>query len=319
MFSCFFVLSGFVMYLNYADKIKIQQISFKKFILLRAFRLYPVYFLSLTLYFLLLGYSNFSSLFKYWVINIAMLQSWFGNMSIAFSPINPPSWSVSDEMFFYLAFFIIVSKLPTRKLFPWFIFYASLWIWLIFILKGSHYISFKWLWYINPLYRICDFFAGYFMGYLFVYTKNHTSKQYSIAKINIFTVSILEIFLLILLFGSQFIFPLDQYWWITIITQLISSLVIYVFAFNRGVFAKILSTKKMVLLGEASYSLYLIHALVLFVIMPYFIKHLIGTELSLIYKSIIILIQLTLPVASSILLYKFYEAPIYKFLKNKIN
>lgn len=105
----FFVLSGFVMYLNYADKIKIQHISFKKFMLFRIYRLYSVYFLSITLYLILmldLNYDSYSfgHLKKLYLVNILMLQSWFGSMAVAFSPINSPSWSVSDEIFFYLRF-----------------------------------------------------------------------------------------------------------------------------------------------------------------------------------------------------------------------
>lgn len=316
----FFVLSGFVMYLNYADKIKIQQISFKKFMLLRLFRLYPVYFLSLTLYLLLrilLHLDEFFKFFKFWIINVAMIQSWFLDMNIAFSPINLPSWSVSDEIFFYLAFFIIVSKLSCKKILYWFIFYSCLWILLIFILKGNNRIPFMWLWYVNPLYRVCDFFAGYFVGYLFVYKKNY-KKYFSFLQLNIFTLSMLEISLLIILFGSQFAFPLDLYWWFAIITQLISAFVIYVFAFNRGIFAKFLSATKMILLGEASYSLYLIHFVFLFVIVPYLSRRLFVFPLSLTSKLIIVTSELTLPVFFSILLYKFYEAPLYKFLKNKM-
>ena len=188
---------------------------------------------------------------------------------------------------------------------------------MIFILKENHHISFKWLWYVNPFYRICDFFAGYFVGYLFVYTKNH-KKHSRFLKLNIFTVSIIEALLLSILFGSQFILPLDLYWWVTIITQLISALVIYVFALSYGGLAKFLSTNKLVILGEASYSLYLIHFLVLFLIIPHLSKYLFGDSLSLRSKLIIIATQLTLPVILSLLLYKFYEAPLYKILKNKL-
>ena len=46
----FFVLSGFVMYLNYAKKINSKSINFTRFYLLRWIRLYPVYFLSITAY-----------------------------------------------------------------------------------------------------------------------------------------------------------------------------------------------------------------------------------------------------------------------------
>lgn len=101
----FFVLSGFVMCLNYEDKIKSSQISFSKFILLRLSRLYPVYLLTNALCVVFfLKWAKLSVLVKYFIANSLMVQSWAGNVELAFNQVNAPCWSVSDEMFFYIVF-----------------------------------------------------------------------------------------------------------------------------------------------------------------------------------------------------------------------
>lgn len=95
-----------------------------------------------------------------------------------------------------------------------------IWIVVILMLKNQQAISFKWLWYINPLYRLCDFFVDYFIGRLYL----HSHKPLS----NVWLRIALELVGLIMLFGSQYIIPLDVYWWSTLITSLVAALVIYI-------------------------------------------------------------------------------------------
>ena len=49
MVELFFALSGFGMYIGYADKIKNKDITFKEYMLKRLAKLYPLYFLGLIL------------------------------------------------------------------------------------------------------------------------------------------------------------------------------------------------------------------------------------------------------------------------------
>lgn len=101
----FFTLSGFVLAINYADKLNNWK-DIKVYIAKRLFRIYPIYFVSilLTLYFEILNHqpSNFFKVF----INIILVQSWLTN---SFEPIiNHPSWSLSVEFFLYLIFPLLI-------------------------------------------------------------------------------------------------------------------------------------------------------------------------------------------------------------------
>lgn len=300
----FFTLSGFVMYLNYIDKIEKRRIDFKTFFLLRVIRLYPVYLMAITGYLLFnFHFTHSYRLFSYYFANVFMIQSWVGDMAYAFSLIDAPSWSVSNEMFFYVVFFFVAYTLPVKKAFKVFIAYLIINIFIICYLETRpDLISFKWVWYINPLFRVCDFLVGYFVGYLFL--------RFQYARIFIWSRwhTLSGILALLILFGSQFILPMSVYWYSIFLTSLVSAYVILNLAFNKGVLSKILSTRLMVVLGDSSYTLYLIHYFFIFALLP------------IIFKNHIVLTcaMLFLPVITSVLIYKFFEIKIYHYFKNKL-
>ncbi len=101
----FFTLSGFVLAINYVDKLNNWK-DIEKYIAKRLFRIYPIYFISVffTLYFEVLNHqsSNFYKIF----INVILVQSW---LTSSFDPIiNHPSWSLSIEFFLYLIFPLLI-------------------------------------------------------------------------------------------------------------------------------------------------------------------------------------------------------------------
>lgn len=305
----FFVLSGFVMYINYAQKIVDKQINFVKYFKLRLIRLYPVYFLSILLYLVFsLRYANISNYYKPFLVNVFMLQSWIGDMGYAFSPLNAPSCSVSDEMFFYLAFYIVLKFGKSAKPAIFLMLsYCIIWYVMIYYLRnGLSLLSFKWLYYINPLYRISDFFIGGIVGYIYI-------KKLQFLKITRnYLVLFFQLLVLISVYASQYILPLDKFWFSSVLVALMCGLCIMGLSLNsNNLFTKILSNKLMVLLGESSYSLYLFHFLVLFMILaPFMSSHVSSLNF--------IILQLTIPIVFSILVYKLYEQPIYIFLKSKV-
>jgi len=303
----FFTLSGFVMYLNYYHKIATRQISFKRFFLLRLVRLYPVYFLSITVYLLFLLHSmHFSQLRTFYVANLLMVQSWMGKMIYAFSPINAPSWSVSNEMFFYVAFFFIAYTLTMKKLFRYFIAYLVISILCIFYLKTKpNLISFKWVWYINPLFTLTQFMIGYFVGYLYTKCQEHKLTVTNAMNRRYAATATLAF---IALFGFQFILPMDAYWYSVLITSVMSAYLIFNLAYFQGSLSRFLSTRPMVLLGESSYSLYLIHWLIIMVLLPAFVKNTV----------LLYITKFTVPVICSVAVYTFYEIKIYRYLKAKV-
>jgi len=113
----FYMLSGFIFFNFYLEKIYKREISFKKFALLRFSRLYPLHFFTLLLViFFQQIYFNFENDyfifkendFKNFFLHIFLIQEWpFIKGGDAF---NAPSFSISVEMFLYISFFIISLK-----------------------------------------------------------------------------------------------------------------------------------------------------------------------------------------------------------------
>jgi len=109
----FFIISGFVFFILYAEKISLRKISPKSFFYLRFSRLYPLHFLTLILVLFLghLAYVRTGVSFVYlsndlyhFVLNLLFAQSWGIEKGSSF---NGPSWSVSVEILLYFVFFVL--------------------------------------------------------------------------------------------------------------------------------------------------------------------------------------------------------------------
>lgn len=106
----FFFLSGFVMVAAYYKRVtESGKIDKFRFWVNRAARIYPMYFVSLLLvacYYGLVNTNLFTNFWPRFVLEIAMLQSWFGKTSLNF-----PGWSLSVECLFYIAFPFLITRI----------------------------------------------------------------------------------------------------------------------------------------------------------------------------------------------------------------
>jgi peptidoglycan/LPS O-acetylase OafA/YrhL len=121
----FFLLSGFILSLNYLDGFKtFSARNYFQFLSARLARIYPVHLFSLlllTAFVLYAGHSNIkTNLAHYsaftWVTNVFLIQVWPGfNRGLTW---NFPSWSISAEWFAYLLFplFAVVIARTKRPL-----------------------------------------------------------------------------------------------------------------------------------------------------------------------------------------------------------
>ena len=109
----FFILSGFIFYRLYADKIANGRASAKTFALLRFSRLYPLHLLALLLVIQLqwLYFARNGAWFVYqhndwWHLALQLLfvQNWGFERGDSF---NGPEWSVSIEVLMYAVFFVL--------------------------------------------------------------------------------------------------------------------------------------------------------------------------------------------------------------------
>jgi peptidoglycan/LPS O-acetylase OafA/YrhL len=108
----FWMVSGFIFYIFYLDKIRDRDISFIMFLGLRLSKLYPLHFITLlsvaylqVQYFGVHGktfiYENND--FIHFILNLFTINFWNAKFGLSF---NGPFWSVSVEMFVYLVFFM---------------------------------------------------------------------------------------------------------------------------------------------------------------------------------------------------------------------
>jgi peptidoglycan/LPS O-acetylase OafA/YrhL len=262
----FFVLSGFILTYNYHGLFaSLHRRQLWKFYAARFARIYPVHVLTF-LVSLPLSYTEFfvsshTALLRA-VANLALVQSFIPRADYYFA-YNAPSWSLSNELFFYALLPLLLWSLhslrlarPTRSLGLAIAFlaaaFALTWSW-----RGSP--RFHWLCYIDPLFRLADFAAGVAIGV--TYLSLREMRGVSFART---TATLLEIASLVgvgvtvyyaraVPYGVR----LGSYY-----TPVMAA-VILIFAFQRGYLAGLLSARPFWVLGEISFSFYMLHMIVL--------------------------------------------------------
>lgn len=250
--SFFFVLSGFVLSYSYQDKIAGGKITFTKYMYLRLARLTPLHFATLIP---LIGLAIYTERFNPIILlaNLSYLQSWIPHSSVYFS-FNAPSWSLSNEMFFYLCFFFLAA-IPFRKLLNIAIGLITLVILCAMVVTiffdgdkflGSNNTIAHWMFYIFPGFRILEFLCGMI---LFHFWKSGHVKNSNF---------IVPAYLLLIL-AMHFADFVPEAFRMSLFFLPVIVLFLFAHLKGDGLINKFLKTKTMILLGNASFAFYLIH------------------------------------------------------------
>jgi len=310
----FYVLSGFIMAIAYYQPNPVKQttISKRKYWIARFARIYPVYLLAL----LIIVAAKYKTLSADWAtlpLHLLLLQSWIPGYPIT---LNTPGWSLSVEAFFYFCFpflLIWVYKQKTKSLIIFsIIFWIATQFVLLNLLNSEAYAPKTKLHdfiYYNPVMHLNTFIMGLLCG---VYFKKYGEKRISSKNGFWLILSFVVIFALI---WARPYFEESLGYKIAYTNGLLSPfflLFIVLLAANKGLIARLLSHPWLILLGEASYSLYIlqkpIHGLYDKIIIPRI--HL--TETIHFYVFLILL------VAVSILSYLYLEKPARKNIRAKL-
>jgi len=249
----FFLLSGFVLAHGYGWR---ENLKFKDFILSRTFRLMPLHLVMLMVFILL----EFGRLFAYKngfhfndapfsnlthpneiIPNLLLLQSWLPHAS----PLswNSPSWSISIEYYMYIIFFLSLFAKEKQRYLLWFFISISMFTLLFLGTESATEI----------LRGLSCFFAGA-LTYLFY--KQIESRIH----LNSYSFTVAEFIILILvvwIISSDIRFK-------SLIATLLFSLQVFIFAFEKGFISKLLKEKIFSYLGKLSYSIYMVHSMILF-------------------------------------------------------
>jgi peptidoglycan/LPS O-acetylase OafA/YrhL len=194
----FFLLSGFILSYNYAER---PSLSKRDFWVARFSRLYPVYLVALALSFQMLqaewGARSHAEFWKGVVLAPLLLQGWFPNLATFW---NTVAWTLSCECMLYLAFpWLIRIPLPQR---PVRLIALLLGLWIVGLIPHTLYVLLNpdhlaagadrytatyWvrlLKYTPPPY-ICTFLAGVTLGRLQSRLQVTASQRFVLAAVSL--------------------------------------------------------------------------------------------------------------------------------------
>jgi peptidoglycan/LPS O-acetylase OafA/YrhL len=313
----FFVLSGFVLtyvYVGCTEHVGLK-VGFSTFWRSRIARLAPAYFLGLLLTLPIFLYSALVAqnipiqlLVAGLALTPAFMQAWWPPVAALW---NPPAWSLSVEFFFY-AVFPALPRLVNRFSLGRFLFLAfALVVVMVLARTTMHSVleaipdsearrNFEGLF---PLFHLPQFIFGIALGRVFLFgpgisPKLHVGMLYGGAVG------------LVLIFGLQSLLPQWLLWAQTDAgLVLLFGLVIFGGARAGGSW---LGCSTLVLLGEASYSMYIFHTPIYFwwfwltskvlgLTLPFFVN---------------LALSLVLVIVASVLVYLYVETPLRRWVVN---
>lgn len=270
----FFVLSGFILAYNYLPAARVGQLEARRFWLARFARIYPVYAVALLvgapLFLASLWQSSPGETATVWsrfglqaVLSFGLVQAWIPQWAFAW---NGPAWSLSAEAFFYLVFPVLAGRLSTRG--RWVLFaglllgFGALFVvgrWSGFNIINTAQHALGWA---NPLLWLPLFLLGIALGDLH---RTTTSEGISTTKrarahlprlrLALVTLAMVALILLVMTSrlqrGSQLVFCYA--------VGVPCAGLILLLANEANVIARLLNWRWLVVMGEASYSLYILH------------------------------------------------------------
>ena len=280
--TMFFVLSGFVLWFNYAARFQTQPpwTAGREFAIARFARLYPMYavvVLVIVAYLMILRGRSAPSL----GFILTMTQAWFpaqnGTMLVAVVPSLQHLWSISVELFFYLLFpfaCLILAGVVRLQAMIW----LALTNILVFALTIVAFFTFgdavlqtvapgltqhgmQWLTYYSPYLHVGQFLAGCFAAMIYqnrADAKIGPGERKAVAILFWLSAAGLTCAPVLL-----FLQPRFASWAFSIeiavrLIEIAGFSIIFVAASRYG-HARWLSSRAMIVGGECSYSMYLLH------------------------------------------------------------
>ena len=300
--TLFFVLSGFILSYTYSLAPGKMKGTAWSFLAARFSRIFPMYLISLVLATpVVLYWSTLPNPYLPALASLSLTQAW---LPFAMREWNPPGWSLSAEAFFYILFpFAItrISRLSCTQLlnFSAICWVASLTAPLVYLVNGSINLDF---WMFNPLVRLPEFLLGVAVGVIWLKNRSQLRLPKYLADIS-FVILIAVLCL-----------PVHNAYLINGVCSPLIVAIIIGLAENRGIMARILSTRFFVILGSASYSLYILHW-PLWYEASFITRHL---NLNIAPNHLFWLISITVLIPASYIFWRFIEEPMSKYLRGRL-
>jgi peptidoglycan/LPS O-acetylase OafA/YrhL len=276
--TLFFVLSGFVIHYNYASSVStLSARSLYTFAVARFARLYPLFFLCVLIT-VAMPREPSPALGETWLFYLTMTHDWFprtiDNIMLG-DLFAPASWSISAEVFLYIVYLAIARPadrlLRNGRTIIWVItaFVALVSLFYLGRLTGQWYaVEDQWLFYRSPFCRISEFTLGVLVAALYNVRGAPTESAQKprlaalLAAIGAAWIVLLLVAGVLPSIKSQALM-LQHSWGLAPG----AAALIYYLARCRSPLSWWVENKAAMRLGEASYSIYLLHWVFLWVFM----------------------------------------------------
>ena len=269
--SFFFVLSGFILVYTYAGR----TLSLKDFWRARFARIYPAYAFSLlfTAPWFFIAVLKFDIPFFAWPkahlklaagLVVTLLQAWVPPAALTW---NPVAWSLSVEAFFYLLFPFLLLLLIRRSQPQLLLIAAAAWLASLtfsttyVVLNPDHLtvvnadvLNAFWLNALkfHPLARLPEFLLGMACGFLFLRSRRENKLALPLVLFGIAGVGLAAYF------EASIPYPVLH----TALLAPVFAAIVYGFAL-RPRWSAVMENRPLILCGDASYSLYLLHSMIM--------------------------------------------------------
>lgn len=260
----FFILSGFMMSLGYADKVEAGNFDYRKYLCKRLIRICPLNFICLALILLVPLITDIYHADYYLMVkrlasvvpSALLIQSWIPIQKVYFSG-NAAAWFLSDILFCYVVFpWLIRFCAQNHKLIKLLVILV-VYFCIVTTIPYEYVHTFV---YINPLFRIVDFVVG-----IEVYILFRKLSQQSI-KASFLTKTAVELLVCLFAAAVMLLFPLVpiRFSYVSLF-WLPSAAIILIFALyakSGGGISRILSLRVLVYFGTLSFTFYMLHMII---------------------------------------------------------
>lgn len=281
----FFYISG---YLFFRKIIKNDTLNIKSFYIKRFFRIVPVYYASLILIIFIMFYKQDFIIHESIIKLIEHILEWFAFLQVEINKFNDViyinsgiTWTLRYEILFYLAIPLLFILIKKAK-----IIFILLFVYMLYLAIFPKEINLKFFW-MNSLY-----FVLFFMGYVFVHLEDRFKKLYNFDNNVISTVIALLLLTEIISFKNSY----------GVLQFLILGIVFALIILGNSFFG-ILNLNFSRTLGEISYSIYVIHGIILYMTFKIILKNQIP---QLYYMPVLLIIVILI----SFFTYKTIELPM---------
>jgi len=299
----FFILSGFILNWVYFDA---ATISWRKYITARCVKILPLYYITLLTFlhpyfatFRIMGWMHENGkIFEVFMANLLLVAGFLGENHNDWV-LNVPSWSISIEFFAYLFIFpilVLFQNKYSRETAYMLMILCLTGLLSCYIFKNTYLLGWDWKRFSRGAF---GFSVGFLICTLFRNSKSPSSKFIDV---------ILFSFFIVIVLSATKLLPIN-------LITISSPCIVYLCAFDKGIFCNILKLNPFQWLGERSFSIYLWHCPIIYVLfipnitfIDSYIK-LSGANLGWAHLGILVL---AVGIVSEVS-YSFFEEPIRKF------